>query len=91
MTRLLRKVLVGTVLMLLAAAYLPVQNQAAGNGQGNSGQPIRVGIIGTDTSHVIEFTRIFNDASDPSMCPASRSWPLTRAAARTGIEHHEGG
>jgi len=25
---------------------------------------IRVGIIGTDTSHVIEFTRIFNDASD---------------------------
>jgi predicted dehydrogenase len=70
MTRLLRKILVGTILMLLAAAYLPVQNQAAaGAGQGNSGQPIRVGIIGTDTSHVIEFTRIFNDASDPEHVP----------------------
>jgi predicted dehydrogenase len=32
-------------------------------------QPVRVGIIGLDTSHVIEFTRIFNDPSDPEHVP----------------------
>jgi len=40
--------------------------------QGESSQDIRVGIIGTDTSHVIEFTRIFNDASDPEHVPGVR-------------------
>jgi predicted dehydrogenase len=40
--------------------------------QGDSGQDIRVGIIGTDTSHVIEFTRIFNDSSDPEHVPGVR-------------------
>jgi predicted dehydrogenase len=40
--------------------------------QGDSGQAIRVGIIGTDTSHVIEFTRILNDTSDPEHVPGVR-------------------
>jgi predicted dehydrogenase len=40
--------------------------------QVQSDQPIRVGIIGTDTSHVIEFTRIFNDAPDPEHVPGVR-------------------
>ena len=35
-------------------------------------EPIRVGIIGLDTSHCIEFTRIFNDASDPEHVPGVR-------------------
>jgi len=43
-----------------------------GIAQGDSSQAIRVGIIGTDTSHVIEFTRIFNDASDPEHVPGVR-------------------
>jgi predicted dehydrogenase len=43
-----------------------------GNAQGNSSPVIRVGIIGTDTSHVIEFTRIFNDPSDPEHVPGVR-------------------
>ena len=43
-----------------------------GIAQGESNQAIRVGIIGTDTSHVIEFTRIFNDASDPEHVPGVR-------------------
>ena len=34
--------------------------------------PLRVGIIGLDTSHVIEFTRIFNDPSDPEHIPGLR-------------------
>jgi predicted dehydrogenase len=40
--------------------------------QSESTQPIRVGIIGTDTSHVIEFTRMFNDASQPDHVPGVR-------------------
>jgi predicted dehydrogenase len=35
-------------------------------------QTIRVGIIGLDTSHVLEFTRIFNDSSDPEHVPGIR-------------------
>ena len=31
----------------------------------DSGKPIRLGIIGLDTSHCIEFTKIFNDAANP--------------------------
>lgn len=34
--------------------------------------PIRVGIIGLDTSHATEFTRIFNDAKDPEHVPGLR-------------------
>ncbi len=37
----------------------------SGAAQTDSFQPVRVGIIGLDTSHVIEFTRIFNDLNDP--------------------------
>jgi hypothetical protein len=33
---------------------------------------IRLGIIGTDTSHAIEFTRAFNDASSPSHIAGAR-------------------
>jgi predicted dehydrogenase len=43
-----------------------------GRGQEESSPVIRVGIIGTDTSHVIEFTRMFNDASDPEHVPGVR-------------------
>jgi len=43
-----------------------------GRAQETSSSVIRVGIIGTDTSHVIEFTRMFNDASDPEHVPGVR-------------------
>jgi Oxidoreductase family, NAD-binding Rossmann fold len=33
---------------------------------------IRVGIIGTDTSHVTAFTKLLNDKSDPSHVPGAR-------------------
>jgi len=46
--------------------------QTAGSAQGDAGQVIRVGIIGMDTSHVVEFTRIFNDPSDPEHVPGVR-------------------
>ena len=33
---------------------------------------IRVGSIGTDTSHVTAFTRLLNDKSDPNHVPGAR-------------------
>ena len=35
-------------------------------------QQIRIGLIGTDTSHVIEFSRILNNASDPEHVQGAR-------------------
>jgi predicted dehydrogenase len=35
-------------------------------------QEIRVGIIGTDTSHVTAFTRLLNDHNDPAHVPGAR-------------------
>jgi len=37
-----------------------------------SGQQLRLGIIGTDVSHVIHFTRILNDESDPEHIAGAR-------------------
>lgn len=37
-----------------------------------SAQTIRVGIIGTDTSHAPAFTRILNDSSDPQHIPGAK-------------------
>ena len=42
------------------------------NAQTDSSQPVRVGIIGLDTSHVIAFTQAFNDPSDPQHVPGVR-------------------
>lgn len=51
----------GTVCLVWAVLFMSPMCVA----QVDSGQAFRVGIIGVDTSHVIEFTRIFNDPSDP--------------------------
>ena len=61
---------VGTTLCVLisAAWFLP----SIGYSAPQNDHPIRVGIIGLDTSHVIEFTRIFNDPSDPEHVPGIR-------------------
>ena len=40
--------------------------------QSNSKQPIRLGIIGLDTSHVVAFTKVFNDPSNPEHVPGVR-------------------
>ncbi len=37
-----------------------------------AGADLRLGIIGTDTSHVIEFTKMLNDASLPDHVPGAR-------------------
>jgi len=45
---------------------------ASGFGQQDSGSPIRVGIIGLDTSHCVAFIKIFNDPSNPQYVPGLR-------------------
>ena len=38
----------------------------------HAAEPIKVGLIGLDTSHVIAFTRILNDSSHPDHVPGAR-------------------
>src|SRR5689334_7224642 len=41
-------------------------------------QPIRVGLLGLDTSHVTAFTKVLNDSSNPEHIPGARvvsGWP----------------
>ncbi len=40
--------------------------------QAGSDNPIRLGIIGLDTSHVVEFTRRFNDPTDKEYVPGAK-------------------
>lgn len=50
--------------LLVLALLVVLPHQAA--------EPIKVGIIGTDTSHVPAFTRILNDPSRPDHVPGAR-------------------
>jgi len=47
---------------------VPASTTVLGEGK----QPIRLGIIGLDTSHVVAFTKVFNDPSDPQHVPGVR-------------------
>ncbi len=55
--------LIGTGLAWLCASVAPVSAQTP---------DIRVGIIGTDTSHVTAFTRLLNDKDDPNHVAGAR-------------------
>jgi hypothetical protein len=62
--------------LLLAAALL-------GAAPGWAEEPLRLGLIGLDTSHVVEFTQILNDPTRPDHVPGARVVAASRAAART--------
>jgi predicted dehydrogenase len=58
-------------------AYPSAVPRAATEGRGSNGpgaqtKEIRIGIIGTDTSHVTAFTKLLNDASDPNHVPGAK-------------------
>lgn len=42
-----------------------------GSAQADSSHPLRLGIVGLDTSHVIEFTKMFNDPANPEHVPGA--------------------
>ena len=79
---------------LVLAAALSASGLVASLGvaQTDSSQPVRVGIIGLDTSHVVEFTRIYNDTTDPQHVPGVRVVAAFKAgspdieASRTRID-----
>jgi predicted dehydrogenase len=55
------------VVLALLGVLIAVQSASA-----QSPQPIRVGLIGLDTSHVIAFTKVLNDPSSPDHVPGMR-------------------
>jgi hypothetical protein len=55
------------VLCLVAAAVAARWSRA-----GFADEPLKIGIIGLDTSHVIAFTRLLNDEKDPNHVPGAR-------------------
>lgn len=58
--------------------FLLVAVAASGNGRADELKPIRIGIIGLDTSHAINFTKLINqNPSDPMMhgCHVTAAYP----------------
>ncbi|HYM11619.1 MAG TPA: Gfo/Idh/MocA family oxidoreductase [Bryobacterales bacterium] len=47
-----------------------------------SAADLRIGIIGTDTSHVIQLTKLFNDASNPDHIPGGRVVAAYKSGSR---------
>jgi predicted dehydrogenase len=78
----MRRVTLGAMILLLAAVGHEFQNAAPFlSVLGVSAQevtpeaptmPLRVGLIGLDTSHVIAFTQFLNDPGDPDHVPLAR-------------------
>lgn len=68
MPRPLRRLIYVLVLVLSLTSLLASSSFA----QTRAAQPLRVGIIGLDTSHCVEFTKIFNDPANPLHVPGFR-------------------
>jgi hypothetical protein len=58
--------------------------------QTDSGSPIRVGTIELDTSHCVEFTKIFNDPSNPLRPQPPLSRPLSSPDIKASQNRVEG-
>jgi hypothetical protein len=65
-----------TLVALLAVTLLlpcrPTAHALSERSESKGQAEIRVGIIGTDTSHVTAFTKLLNDTSDPAHVPGAR-------------------
>jgi predicted dehydrogenase len=62
----------GAVYRLLLLAAMAIFISIPGYSQAEPNQPVKVGIIGLDTSHVIAFTKILNDPNDKDHIPGFR-------------------
>ena len=58
--------------LVVGAMTLTFLPALSGFPQTGAAEPIRLGMIGLDTSHCIEFTKIFNDPSNPQYIPGFR-------------------
>lgn len=66
---LLRPICAAAALACMIVAAQPVRCAGADT---SKDQPIRIGMIGLDTSHVVAFTKILNDPKDPDHVPGAR-------------------
>lgn len=69
------KILGCVALGVLALGVVPSradQNQARAAPPAPAAKVLRIGLIGLDTSHVVAFTKLLNDASEPDHVPGAR-------------------
>jgi len=64
----MKKLLLSRLMFILITIGLTIGFTIGGQAQ----TPIRVGIIGLDTSHVTAFTALLNDPSNPNHVPGAR-------------------
>ena len=60
------------MLVLFVALCSPGRSQEGKGKAEETTPPLRVGMIGLDTSHVIAFTKLLNDPKDPNHVPGAR-------------------
>ncbi|MDX2029068.1 MAG: Gfo/Idh/MocA family oxidoreductase [Blastocatellia bacterium] len=65
-------IVIRRTVVLIAMLFLLVGAGPATRGSGAQAPEIRIGIIGTDTSHVPAFTKLLNDPNDPNRIPGAR-------------------
>ena len=61
-----------TILRCVCVSLLILLFSPIGPARPEAEEPLRVGIIGLDTSHVVEFTKVLNDTSSPDHVPGAR-------------------
>src|SRR5437867_5102722 len=61
-----------TILRCVCVSLLILLISPIGPARPEAEEPLRVGIIGLDTSHVVEFTKVLNDTSSPDHVPGAR-------------------
>ncbi len=66
-----RREVIGS-LVVGALASIPTRTGAQGQAAGAARTPVRVGMIGLDTSHVTAFTSLLNDPAHPDHIPGAR-------------------
>ncbi|MGC9055180.1 MAG: hypothetical protein ACP5KS_15005, partial [Candidatus Hydrogenedens sp.] len=72
----MKNVLLHIFFILILSCIATAQNTDVGNASGTtppgSETELKIGLIGLDTSHVIAFTRLFNDPNNPKHIPGAR-------------------
>jgi hypothetical protein len=71
-SNLIASMVAGLAWLCASGAPLAQSQGIEANGPGAQMPEIKIGIIGTDTSHVTAFTKLLNDKSDPNHVPGAR-------------------
>ncbi len=69
---LITSIAAGLAWLCASGAPVALSERTESNGRSPQTSEIRIGIIGTDTSHVTAFTKLLNDVNDPGHVPGAR-------------------